>query len=92
MTKVAPSALTDEELQAKLKTFNSIQIATAGIFTVIILVWILLGYWKTNLPVFVTTVALAIVISASQFASTSGLRGELAKRRGSSGTNDLSDE
>ena len=73
--------LTDEELHAKLKTFKTLQATTTGIFLVIILAWIVLGFWKTNLPVFIITVVCAVGLSASQFASASGIRAEINKRR-----------
>ena len=81
MTKNTLSTLTDDELHAKLKTHNTLQFTTAGIYVVIILAWIVLGYWRTNLPVFIITVVGALGLSASQFASGSGIRAEVSKRR-----------
>jgi hypothetical protein len=81
MTKSILSTLTDEELHAKLKTHNTLQVTTTAIFIVIILAWIVLGFWRTNLPVFIITVVGAMGLSASQFASGSGIRAEISKRR-----------
>lgn len=65
---------TTDQIEAKLKKFKVVQWTTMMIFAVIILIWIFLGYWRSNLPVFISTVAMAIAISASLYASQSGLK------------------
>ena len=77
------SKLTLEELQGKLKVVNSLQITTLGIFAFIILAWIVLGYWKENVPVFISTIAVAVAASSGLIASRSSLNAEIAKRKNS---------
>ena len=74
------SDLSIEELKGKLKKVRTIQMTTGSIFLVIILAWLVLGYWKTNLPVFISTVAMGIVCVAAASASLTALNAELAKR------------
>ena len=70
-----------DQIEAKLKKYKVVQWTTMAIFAVIILTWIVLGYWRSNLPVFVSTVAMAITISAALYASQSGLKSELRRIR-----------
>lgn len=69
------------ELEKALRSAQVLQMTTAAIFAVIILVWIFGGYVGQNLPVFITTVVMAIVLVAIQQVSTSTLRKEIARRR-----------
>ena len=73
--------LTTEQLEAKLKSIRVIHMTTVAIFAIIILVWIVLGHWRENLPVFISTVAMAVAISTLQFSSRSCLKSELKRRR-----------
>ena len=84
MSKKTLSTLSDDELQGKLKTSNSIAVTTTSILVVIILAWVVLGYWKTNVPVFISTICVAVVSSSSQFAIRQGLRAEINRRRAES--------
>ncbi len=61
--------------------FKTLQITIVAVFAVIIATWLVLGLWRTNLPVFISTVALAVGTSASQLAVRGGLIKELEKRR-----------
>lgn len=81
MAKKDLSTLTDQELESKLKIVSTIAATTTGIFIVIILVWLLLGYWKSNVPVFISTICVAVVSSSSQYAIRQGIRKEIEKRR-----------
>jgi hypothetical protein len=80
MAKTTLADTPTEELHSKLKAINAIQNTVLGIFFVIILAWIVLGYWRTNLPVFISTVAMGIAIAAMQAATRSSLQAELRKR------------
>ena len=80
MAKTTPADLPTEELRSKVKAITTIQNTVVVIFAVIILAWLVLGYWRTNLPVFISTVAMAVAISATQIATRSGLVAELRKR------------
>lgn len=73
------SNATLEELEAKLKSAKTTQITVMVIFGLIILAWIVLGYWRDNTPVFVTTIALAIAIGASTSAGPRKISAEIEK-------------
>lgn len=83
MGKVRLEGLSTEQLTAKLRTARAIQRTTTGIFAVIILAWIVLGLWRANLPVFISTVAVSLALTVSQAASRRGLEMELQRRQGS---------
>lgn len=74
------SEMTMDELRSKLNAARKIQITIGVIFLVIILAWVVLGYWKTNTPVFITTLCVAAGSLSSMVASTAGLGAELKKR------------
>lgn len=81
MTKAKISDLSTEELQSKFKAAQSIQRTVLGIFVVIVLAWVLLGYWRTNLPVFISTLVVAIGTTASVSIAPRSLADELRKRQ-----------
>ena len=66
-----PTSETIAEMEAKLNKAKKTQMTVMIIFGLIILAWLVLGYWRENIPVFISTVALAIAIS---FASGAGAR------------------
>lgn len=70
---------TVEELETKLKAAKKTQLIVIGIFGLIILAWIVLGYWRDNTPVFVTTIALAIAIGFSTSAGPRKISAEIEK-------------
>ncbi len=72
---------TTAELENKLRKIKTIHGVTTAIFAVIILAWVLLGYWKTNLPVFISTVTMAAFLFLVQLASRRQISAELAARR-----------
>ena len=72
--------LTTDQLRAKLQSIQRVHTTVVGIFVVIILAWLVLGYWKTNVPVFISTVAMSIAISGALLASRFGLHAELEQR------------
>jgi len=75
------SQLTNDALHGKLKAAQAIQRTVFGIFGVIILAWIVLGFWRTNTPVFIITVAVAVAAGAAVSAAPRGIRAELARRK-----------
>lgn len=82
MTKQAKiSDLSTAELQSKFKAARSIQRTVLGIFVVIVLAWILLGYWRSNLPVFISTLVVAIGAMVSVSIAPRSLADELRKRQ-----------
>lgn len=85
MTKVNTyAAATTEELKAKLKGIKRIHGAIVAVFVVILAAWLLFGYWRENLPIFISNVTMATAITAALVASRAGLVAEL-KRREQSG-------
>jgi hypothetical protein len=74
------SKLTTDVLHGKLKAAQALQRTVFGIFAVIILAWIVLGFWRTNTPVFISTIAAAVAAGASVTAAPRGIRAELARR------------
>lgn len=80
MAKTSLEDLSTDELRAKLKAIKTIQNAVLVIFGVIILGWIVPGYWRENIPVFISTVAMAIAIGAMHVATRRSMVDELRKR------------
>ena len=81
MSKKPMSELTTAELTNKLKTISALSNTTFIIFAVIVAAWVGLGYWRTNLPVFISTLSLAIVFIGSQFAIRKGISSEIQRRQ-----------
>lgn len=77
------SDMTTEELKARLRTVRRVHGVTVAIFAVIILAWIVMGFWSRNLPVFITTVAMALTISTIMIPTRQRLSAELKRREGS---------
>lgn len=75
------STASDAELDAKLKSSKSIQLTTMIVFAVILGAWLVLGYWREQLPVFISTVAIAVALTAIQSGSRTAIEQELRKRR-----------
>ncbi len=67
-------------LHGKLKAAQTVQRTVLAIFAVIVLAWIVLGYWRTNLPVFISSIAMGIAAWAATSAAPRMLRAELARR------------
>ena len=85
MAKQNLTELSTEQLRGKLKAVQSILWTVAGIFTLIVAVWVVLGYWRTNLPVFITTLTMAVTLPLVIFASMGGIKAELKRREQSVG-------
>jgi hypothetical protein len=73
--------LTVEELQNLLKGRNTITYTVAGIFAVIILGWVVTGYWRQNMLLFISTIVLAMGVSAAMHTASYSLRSEIKKRK-----------
>ncbi len=74
------SDMTDEELAAKLKTAVAVNVTVSVIFTLIVIAWVALGYWKTNVPVFVSTITMGLMSFLITSAAPRRLRSEIARR------------
>ncbi len=81
MPRVALKEMTTEELQSKLKDSRTLSRVILGISLLIIALWIVLGYWRSNLPVFISTVVMFVAILTTTFALRQGLIAELRKRQ-----------
>ncbi|MGE0885144.1 MAG: hypothetical protein AB7P14_16480 [Blastocatellales bacterium] len=81
MAQKTSSDLNLEELQSKLKAAKAVQITFVIIFAVIIVAWVVLGYWRKNVPMFISTLALAISITTLVSMLPRKLANELKKRR-----------
>ncbi|WP_169978243.1 hypothetical protein [Tautonia rosea] len=71
-----------EAMKSKLKAIRSVHLTIIGIFCVIILGWLVTGVWQKNLPMFITTVVLAVSMSVTNLAVQSKLKAEISKREG----------
>ncbi len=78
--KISPE-LSDEQLQAKLKAAKAVQLTFAAIFGIIVLAWIVGGYWRKNTPMFISTLALAISITTLVSIVPRKLANELKQRK-----------
>ncbi|MCC7001080.1 MAG: hypothetical protein IT357_02900 [Gemmatimonadaceae bacterium] len=79
------SAQSTADLESALRKLTALTRTVSIIFGVIVLVWVLGGYWRQNVPVFISTVALSVAITAMQYTSMSAVRAELARRAGRGG-------
>ena len=82
MAKPSLSERSTETLQTMLRAAGTLRNTVAIIFGVIILAWIVGGYWKQNVPVFISTIAMGVAVTALQFASVANIRAELDRRKG----------
>ena len=76
-----PAGMTAEQLEAKLSSVRKLHTTVMAVFAVIILAWLVTGYWRGNLALFISTVAGAVTISAALLASRQGLIAEVKRRR-----------
>ena len=67
-------------LRGKLKAAEAIQRTVLATFGVIVLAWIVLGYWRTNTPVFISTIAMGVVAGAATSVTPRSLIAELRRR------------
>lgn len=74
------SQLTTDALHGKLKAAQAVQRTVFAIFAVIVLAWLFLGFWRSNTPVFITTLAVAFGAGAAVSATPRLIRAELARR------------
>lgn len=81
--------LSTEDLKANLKKIKIVHGAILAIFGIILLAWVVLGHWRENPPLFISTVVMTGAIFAALAASRSGLVRELKKREQSSLPNEI---
>jgi cyanate permease len=74
------SAVTTPVLEGRLKAALAVQRTVTAIFAVIIAAWLALGYWKSNVPVFISTVAMGVAISAMTSIAPRAVKAELKRR------------
>ena len=75
------SEMSIAELESKRKTARAIQLTVSVIFAVIVLLWIVLGYWRTNTPVFIVTVVMGVAISMVTSVTPRAVTTELNQRK-----------
>jgi LytS/YehU family sensor histidine kinase len=73
--------MSGDELKQKLKATRAIQITIGGILGVIILTWILSGYWRTNLAVFISTIAMGVTTVAITSVAPRRFAAEIKRRK-----------
>lgn len=76
--------LSTAELEQKLRSGQAVQRTTIVIFGIIILAWLLLGFWRSNTPVFIITLVMALGTAAVVSAGPRSIAQELRRRRGES--------
>ena len=74
------SNLSDQALEEKLNAGKRTQMIVGVIFSLIILAWLFLGYWRDNTPVFIITVVLAVGIFYITGNGPKQISAELEKR------------
>ena len=70
----------DEQLRSLARASKAMMITIAAIFGVLLLIWIVTGLWRNNLPLFASTVTMAGALVAVNAAIGSRIRAELARR------------
>ncbi len=74
------SNLTTDELLQRLKSMRNVQLIVSLIFAVILAAWVILGYWKTNMPVFIITMVMAFLMIVITNTRSQKLKAVLAER------------
>lgn len=72
---------TIEGIEARLRTIRGMQCVIAGMFALIVLAWIVLGYWTQAFPVFISTVVIGLGLSMSLAFLRRPLVTELRRRK-----------
>jgi hypothetical protein len=72
--------LSTEELSQKLNAVRKIHLTVVVLFVVIVIAWLATGYWRANVPVFASTIAMGLAASGAMIASRGGLVAELKRR------------
>lgn len=70
-----------QELEQKLKVTNTLRITVGVIFGIIVLAWIVLGYWHSNLPVFISTIVMGLTSLLVTSISPRHIAAEIRRRR-----------
>lgn len=74
------SSMSTDTLKSQLGRLKKLHTAIMVVFVIIIMLWVILGYWQKNMTFFISTIMLSVVISGSLIASRSGISNELKKR------------
>lgn len=72
--------MSTDTLKSQLGRLKKLHTAIMVVFVIIIMLWVILGYWQKNMTFFISTIMLSVVISGSLIASRSGISNELKKR------------
>ncbi|HMO16256.1 MAG TPA: hypothetical protein PKD64_18685 [Pirellulaceae bacterium] len=75
--------LSIEELNQKLKATKTIRLTVAMIFGVVILASVVLGYWHSNMPVFISTIVLGLSSVVVTSVAPLNIASEIKRRQGS---------
>ncbi|MCG9896130.1 MAG: hypothetical protein MH204_11710 [Fimbriimonadaceae bacterium] len=81
MAKTPKNKPTLEQLEALLRAQTAMTYTIGGIFALIVLMWIVLGHWRENVPVFITTLAMAVGLTAIQVSRRGTILAEIRRRR-----------
>lgn len=81
MAQVDLATMTVEALETKLTGAITLRRTVIGIFGLILGAWIVLGYWRSNPAVFITSIVLAVGATAATSASAARIDRELRRRR-----------
>lgn len=81
MPKQSLAQLSQEALEGKLKSTKAIHWTIIGIFGFIIFVWLLTGYWYTQLPIFASTLVMAAACITTSGIPRMQIEAELKRRR-----------
>ena len=72
---------TIESMEKTLKAAQTARWVVATIFALIILAWIALGYWRTNVPVFVATIAMGLTSFVAASAGANAMASKIEAKK-----------
>ncbi len=75
------SEMDQKELEQKHTSAQNTQRVVAIIFGLIVLAWIILGFWRENVPVFITTLSMATILIVTTRNNTKQLAEEIENRQ-----------
>lgn len=80
MSKEDWAELDIKSLETKFKAARTLQRTVIGLFAVIVLAWVILGFWRSNPPVFISTIAMGLAATGSVSIAPSRLKAAIRKR------------
>jgi hypothetical protein len=80
MPKTGLSKLSAPQLRARLASARSVQRTAIGIYALILVVWVLSGSWRANLPVFVVALVMGGAVAVVVSTTPARIRAELERR------------